>query len=156
MNKDVKGLLIYLLILLIVCLMPTGMVYFVFGVMFYDNNSKLSHLCLMIAISFFILYFLIPIIITHYAIKKHWSIYLDCFFNQWLSPSLVLVILLLLPLTTGIKVPGISETLCGFLYVSYISIVPCYCLIYIVIFWHNLWRLVKNLTTKKQSGCNKE
>ncbi len=144
-----------MLILLIVCLMPTGMVYFVFGVMFYDN-SKLSHLCLMITISFFILYFLIPITITHYAIKKHWSIYLDWFFNQWLSPSLVLVILLLLPLTTGIKIPEISETLCGSLYVSYISIVPCYCLIYIVIFWHNLWRLVKNLTTKKQSGCNKE
>ena len=145
MNKDVKGLLIYLLILLIVCLMPTGMVYFVFGVMFYDN-SKLSHLCLMITISFFILYFLIPITITHYAIKKHWSIYLDWFFNQWLSPSLILITLLLLPITLKVDdVAKVSWNFSVFLYDFYFGAIPCYCLIYIVIFWHNLWRLVRKI-----------
>ena len=145
MNKDVKGLLIYLLILLIVCLMPTGMVYFVFGVMFYDN-SKLSHLCLMITISFFILYFLIPIIITHYAIKKHWSVYLDRFFNQWLCPSLILITLLLLPITLKVDdVAKVSWNFSVFLYDFYFGAIPCYCLIYIVIFWHNLWRLVRKI-----------
>ncbi len=136
-----------MLIMLINILLPTVLFWgglIAFSLSYYKHYT-LTGIVTGLLIAIFILYFLIPIIITHYAIKKHWSVYLDRFFNQWLSPSLVLVILLLLPLTTGIKIPEISETLCGSLYFSYISIVPCYCLIYIVIFWHNLWRLVRKI-----------
>ena len=110
------------------------------------NHYTLTRIAIGLLITLFILYFLIPLITTHYAIKKHWSIYLDRFFNQWLLPSLVLVILLLPALTADIKIPvDISDELCKFLFISYISVAPCYCLIYLVIFWHNFFRLVKNL-----------
>ena len=110
------------------------------------NHYTLTRIAICLLITLFILYFLIPLITTHYAIKKHWSIYLDRFFNQWLLPSLVLVILLLPALTADIKIPvDISDELCKFLFISYISVAPCYCLIYLVIFWHNFFRLVKNL-----------
>ena len=147
MNKDVKGLIIYLLIMLINILIPTvslwvGLIAFLLSD---HNHYTLTRIAICLLITLFILYFLIPLITTHYAIKKHWSIYLDRFFNQWLLPSLVLVILLL-PMAAGIKIPDdVSEELFIFLSISYISVAPCYCLIYLVIFWHNFFRLVKNL-----------
>ena len=147
MNKDVKGLIIYLLILLINILLPTVLFWgglIAFSLSYYKHYT-LTGIVTGLLIAIFILYFLIPLITTHYAIKKHWSIYLDRFFNQWLLSSLVLVILLL-PMAPGIKIPDdVSEELFKFLSISYISVAPCYCLIYLVIFWHNFFRLVKNL-----------
>ena len=159
MNKDVKGLIIYLLIMLINILIPTvffwgGLIAFSLS---YYKHYTLTEIVIGLLIALFILYFLIPLITTHYAIKKHWSIYLDRFFNQWLLPSLVLVILLLPALTADIKIPvDISDELCKFLFISYISVAPCYCLIYLVIFWHNFFRLVKNLINKIRTGYNKK
>ena len=146
MNKDVKGLIVYLSLIIFVMLLP--LIYFIALTVVpvkpeYDEFGET--IFILIAIIFLFLYFLIPLITTHYAIKKHWSIYLDRFFNQWLLPSLVLVILLL-PMAAGIKIPDdVSEELFIFLSISYISVAPCYCLIYLVIFWHNFFRLVKNL-----------
>ena len=148
MNKDVKGLIIYLLIMLLNILIPTVFlwVWLIAFLLSDHNHYTLTRIAIGLLITLFILYFLIPLITTHYAIKKHWSIYLDRFFNQWLLPSLVLVILLLPALTADIKIPvDISDELCKFLFISYISVAPCYCLIYLVIFWHNFFRLVKNL-----------
>ena len=148
MNKDVKGLIIYLLIMLLNILIPTVFlwVWLIAFLLSDHNHYTLTRIAICLLITLFILYFLIPLITTHYAIKKHWSIYLDRFFNQWLLPSLVLVILLLPALTADIKIPvDISDELCKFLFISYISVAPCYCLIYLVIFWHNFFRLVKNL-----------
>ena len=148
MNKDVKGLIIYLLIMLLNILIPTVFlwVWLIAFLLSDHNHYTLTRIAICLLITLFILYFLIPLITTHYAIKKHWSIYLDRFFNQWLRPSLVLVILLLPALTADIKIPvDISDELCKFLFISYISVAPCYCLIYLVIFWHNFFRLVKNL-----------
>ena len=147
MNKDVKGLIIYLLIMLLNILIPTVFlwVWLIAFLLSDHNHYTLTRIAIGLLITLFILYFLIPLITTHYAIKKHWSIYLDRFFNQWLLPSLVLVILLL-PMVAGIKIPDdVSEELFIFLSISYISVAPCYCLIYLVIFWHNFFRLVKNL-----------
>ena len=158
MNKDVKGLIVYLLIMLINILIPTvslwvGLIAFLLSD---HNHYTLTRIAIGLLITLFILYFLIPLITTHYAIKKHWSIYLDRFFNQWLLPSLVLVILLL-PMAAGIKIPDdVSEELFIFLSISYISVAPCYCLIYLVIFWHNFFRLVKNLINKIRTGYNKK
>ena len=146
MNKDVKGLIVYLSLIIFVMLLP--LIYFIALTVVpvkpeYDEFGET--IFILIAIIFLFLYFLIPLITTHYAIKKHWSIYLDRFFNQWLLSSLVLVILLL-PMAPGIKIPDdVSEELFKFLSISYISVAPCYCLIYLVIFWHNFFRLVKNL-----------
>ena len=146
MNKDVKGLIVYLSLIIFVMLLP--LIYFIALTVVpvkpeYDEFGET--IFILIAIIFLFLYFLIPLITTHYAIKKHWSIYLDRFFNQWLLSSLVLVILLL-PMAPGIKIPDdVSEELFKFLSMSYISVAPCYCLIYLVIFWHNFFRLVKNL-----------
>ena len=143
MNKDVKGLIIYLLIMLINILIPTvslwvGLIAFLLSD---HNHYTLTRIVICLLITLFILYFLIPLITTHYAIKKHWSIYLDRFFNQWLLPSLVLVILLL-PMAAGINIlDDVSDAALD----CYISVAPCYCLIYLVIFWHNFFRLVKNL-----------
>ncbi len=146
MNKDVKGLIVYLSLIIFVMLLP--LIYFIALTVVpvkpeYDEFGET--IFILIAIIFLFLYFLIPLITTHYAIKKHWSIYLDRFFNQGLLSSLVLVILLL-PMAPGIKIPDdVSEELFKFLSMSYISVAPCYCLIYLVIFWHNFFRLVKNL-----------
>ena len=146
MNKDVKGLIVYLSLIIFVMLLP--LIYFIALTVVpvkpeYDEFGET--IFILIAIIFLFLYFLIPLITTHYAIKKHWSIYLDRFFNQWLLSSLVLVILLL-PMAPGIKIPDdVSEELFKFLSMSYISVAPCYCLIYLVIFLHNFFRLVKNL-----------
>ncbi len=148
MNKDVKGLIIYLLILLINILLPTVLFWgglIAFSLSYYKHYT-LTGIVTGLLIAIFILYFLIPIIITHYAIKKHWSIYLDWFFNQWLCPSLVLIILLLLPITLKVDdVAKVSWNFSVFLYDFYFGAIPCYCLIYIVIFWHNLWRLVRKI-----------
>ena len=147
MDKDVKGLIIYLLIMLLNILIPTVFlwVWLIAFLLSDHNHYTLTRIAICLLITLFILYFLIPLITTHYAIKKHWSIYLDRFFNQWLLSSLVLVILLL-PMAPGIKIPDdVSEELFKFLSISYISVAPCYCLIYLVIFWHNFFRLVKNL-----------
>ena len=154
MNKDVKGLIVYLLIMLINILIPTvslwvGLIAFLLSD---HNHYTLTRIAICLLITLFILYFLIPLITTHYAIKKHWSIYLDRFFNQWLLPSLVLVILLL-PMAAGINIlDDVSEDLS----MSYISVAPCYCLIYLVIFRHNFFRLVKNLINKIRTGYNKK
>ena len=158
MNKDVKGLIIYLLIMLLNILIPTVFlwVWLIAFLLSDHNHYTLTRIAIGLLITLFILYFLIPLITTHYAIKKHWSIYLDRFFNQWLLPSLVLVILLL-PMAAGIKIPDdVSEELFIFLSISYISVAPCYCLIYLVIFWHNFFRLVKNLINKIRTGYNKK
>ena len=147
MNKDVKGLIIYLSLIIFVMLLPE--IYFITGIMTPVNeaNEKLVNTIFFTAAIFFVfLYILIPMIITHYAIKKHWSIYLDWFFNQWLCPSLILITLLLLPITLKVDdVAKVSWNFSVFLYDFYFGAIPCYCLIYIVIFWHNLWRLVRKI-----------
>ena len=146
MNKDIKGLIVYLLLMSIIWTFPFLVVYFFFGALYYENNTLLANLNLLLAIAFFILYFILPVILTYFAIKKHWSRYLDKFFNQWLCPTLILITLLLLPVI--FKVDEIQHTnwdLSRILYGFYISVIPACCLAYIVIFIHNLIKFVKRI-----------
>ena len=146
MNKDIKGLIVYLLLMSITWTFPFLVVYFFFGALYYDNSTLLVILYLLQTIAFFILYFILPVILTYFAIKKHWSRYLDKFFNRWLWPTLILITLLLLPVI--FKVDEIQHTnwdLSRILYGFYISVIPACCLAYIVIFIHNLIKSVKRI-----------
>ncbi len=94
MNKDVKGLIKYLLIMSILFLIPLSILYFGFGALYYDDNNFLSYLNLLLAIILFLLYIMLPVIITYKAMKQHWSKYLDIFFANKILTTIILVILL--------------------------------------------------------------
>ncbi len=94
MNKDVKGLIKYLLIMSILFLIPLGILYFGFGALYYDDNNFLSYLNLLLAIILFLLYIMLPVIITYKAMKQHWSKYLNIFFKNKILTTLILVILI--------------------------------------------------------------
>lgn len=94
MNKDVKGLIKYLLIMSILFLIPLSILYFGFGALYYDDNNFLSYLNLLLAIILFLLYIMLPVIITYKAMKQHWSKYLDIFFKNKILTTLILVILI--------------------------------------------------------------
>ena len=94
MNKDVKGLIKYLLIMSILFLIPLSILYFGFGALYYDDNNFLSYLNLLLAIILFLLYIMLPVIITYKAMKQHWSKYLNIFFKNKILTTLILVILI--------------------------------------------------------------
>ena len=138
MNKDIKGLLKYLLIMLVIWLMPLGMLYFGFSALYYDDNVFLSYFNLALAVVLFILYFILPVIFTYKAMKYHWSKYLDIFFyNKWL-PTIVLIFFVILHLTEHIfhYSDGSSQLILGIIYVLFyiieIFIAPTYYLTYIL------------------------
>ena len=59
MNKDIKGLIKYLLFIFFVGLLPVGMFYCAFAALFYDDengNVFLAYLFLLLALVLFILY----------------------------------------------------------------------------------------------------
>ena len=148
MNKDIKGLIVYLLLMSIIWTFPFLVVYFFFGALYYDNSTLLVILYLLQTIAFFILYFILPVILTYFAIKKHWSRYLDKFFNRWLWPTLILITLLLLPVIFKVDEIqhtnwdlsriwdstyklGFKQNFIWFLYFSYSSMLSClYCNFY--------------------------
>ena len=148
MNKDIKGLIVYLLLMSIIWTFPalTILSFLLAYSSSDDGNEPLANLFLILVGVILILYFILPVILTYFAIKKHWSRYLDKFFNQWLWPTLILITLLLLPVI--FKVDEIQHTnwdLSRILYGFYISVIPACCLAYIVIFIHNLIKSVKRI-----------
>ena len=102
MNKDTKGLIVYLLLMSIIWTFPFLVVYFFFGALYYENNTLLANLNLLLAIAFFILYFILPVILTYFAIKKHWSRYLDKFFLHKWWPTILLLFFIFLHSTEHI------------------------------------------------------
>ena len=102
MNKDTKGLIVYLLLMSIIWTFPFLVVYFFFGALYYENNTLLANLNLLLAIAFFILYFILPVILTYFAIKKHWSRYLDKFFLHKWWPTILLAFFIFLHSTEHI------------------------------------------------------
>ena len=140
MNKDIKGLLKYLLIMLVIWLMPLGMLYC--GLLAYGlsdhYNDYFAIVFLLLGLVLFILYFILPIIFTYKAMKYHWSKYLDIFFyNKWL-PTIVLIFFVILHLTEHIfhYSDGSSQLILGIIYVLFyiieIFIATTYYLTYIL------------------------
>ena len=96
MNKDTKGLIVYLLLMSIIWTFPFLVLYFSFGALYYDNSTLLVILYLLQTIAFFILYFILPVIVTYFTIKKHWSRYLDKFFLHKWRPTILLLFFIFL------------------------------------------------------------
>ena len=102
MNKDIKGLIKYLLFIFFVWLLPVGM--------FYCGLLSLSEHCsvyivilaLLLGLVLFILYIILPVVFTYKAMKNHWSKYLDKFFYHKLWPTIVFILFIFLHSTEHI------------------------------------------------------
>ena len=102
MNKDIKGLIKYLLLMFFVWLLPVGM--------FYCGLLSLSEHCsvyivilaLLLGLVLFILYIILPVVFTYKAMKNHWSKYLDKFFYHKLWPTIVFILFIFLHSTEHI------------------------------------------------------
>ena len=149
MNKDVKGLIKYLLLIFFVWLLPVGMFYCAFSVLFYDDengNVFLAYLFLLLALVLFILYIILPVVFTYKAMKHHWSKYLDKFFYNKYAPTILFVVLLLCALSQLIKFTFFSEGIQLF-------VLPYYTLIYLTIL---LTRLIIWCKSKYKDMKNKQ
>ena len=146
MNKDVKGLIKYLLFIFFVGLLPVGM--------FYCGLLSLSEHCsvyivilaLLLGLVLFILYIILPVVFTYKAMKYHWSKYLDKFFYNKYAPTILFVVLLLCALSQLIKFTFFSEGIQLF-------VLPYYTLIFLTIL---LTRLIIWCKSKYKDMKNKQ
>ena len=139
MNKDVKGLIKYLLFIFFVWLLPVGMFYSAFAALFNsreDGNTFLMCLFLLLALVLFILYIILPVVFTYKAMKHHWSKYLDKFFYNKYAPTILFVVLLLCALSQLIKFTFFSEGIQLF-------VLPYYTLIFLTIIIYQTYRRIK-------------
>ncbi|HIS82639.1 hypothetical protein KID03_06855 [bacterium] len=146
MNKDIKGLIKYLLFIFFVWLLPVGM--------FYCGLLSLSEHCsvyivilaLLLGLVLFILYIILPVVFTYKAMKYHWSKYLDKFFYNKYAPTILFVVLLLCALSQLIKFTFFSEGIQLF-------VLPYYTLIFLTIL---LTRLIIWCKSKYKDMKNKQ
>ena len=139
MDKDVKGLIKYLLFIFFVWLLPVGMFYSAFAALFNsreDGNTFLMCLFLLLALVLFILYIILPVVFTYKAMKHHWSKYLDKFFYNKYAPTILFVVLLLCALSQLIKFTFFSEGIQLF-------VLPYYTLIFLTIIIYQTYRRIK-------------
>ncbi len=143
MNKDIKGLIKYLLLMLFVGLLPVGMFYSAFAALFNsreDGNAFLICLFLLLGLVLFILYIILPVVFTYKAMKHHWSKYLDKFFYHKLWPTIVFILFIILHSTEHIfhYSDSSEHLLLGIIYALFliieIFIAPLYYLPYIILF----------------------
>ena len=149
MNKDVKGLIKYLLFIFFVGLLPVGMFYSAFAALFNcreDGNAFLICLFLLLTLVLFILYIILPVVFTYKAMKYHWSKYLDKFFYNKYAPTILFVVLLLCALSQLIKFTFFSEGIQLF-------VLPYYTLIFLTIL---LTRLIIWCKSKYKDMKNKQ
>ncbi len=136
MNKDVKGLLKYILISFLIWFMLPAMFYCAIIALSLSSRGYefLAYICLIFGVILFLLYFILTEIFTYKAMKNHWSKYLDIFFyNKWL-PTIILVILIgLYFVLPPLKYEWIS-----------FFVLPYYCTIYLTILAVNLINWYKN------------
>ena len=137
MNKDIKGLIVYLLLMSIIWTFPFLVLYFSFGALYYDNSTLLVILYLLQTIAFFILYFILPVILTYFAIKKHWSKYLDRFFLHKWWPTILLLFFIFLHSTEHIfhyissSDKFLTSCICLIAIISEVFIAPTYYFTYL-------------------------
>ena len=142
MNKDIKGLIKYLLLMFFVWLLPIAILYC--GLLAYGlsdhYNDYIAMVVLLFALVLFILYIILPVIFTYKAMKHHWSKYLDKFFYNKYAPTVLLIILVLLQVKVNVLHYGTIyfNSLLGILhfllYVVEIFIAPTYYITYIILF----------------------
>ena len=142
MNKDVKGLIKYLLLIFFVWLLPYD--FFLLGIIpLYGGKISekfLDNMFLLLALVLFILYIILPVVFTYKAMKHHWSKYLDKFFYNKYAPTVLLIFLVLLQVKANVLNYGTIyfDSLLGILhfllYVVEIIIAPTYYITYIILF----------------------
>ena len=146
MNKDKKGLLAYIIITIVVILMPPTVIYLFLIATYYEipiGEELFKMLVLSITI-LFLLYFIAPVVVTHRAITKNWSRYLDKFFNNIVVSTLILITLLLL-LRVSDRLIMLNTDGAYFLYMTHMSAVCSYSLIYVTVLLHKIVKLIKKL-----------
>jgi len=151
MNKDIKDLIKYLIILVVEMFLPLiwfGMLFLGLGLS--ESNLIIPNFIAIIAVIMLliipIIYFLLPIIATILAIKHHWSVYLDEFFNQLKLPTIILGIVMAIIIIYEKYNIMIDFSYSRFWVLFYYAVIPPYCLIYLVILIHNIYQKFKNKT----------
>ena len=146
MNKDKKGLLAYIIITIVVILMAPSLS-FIFLVASTTPNEtliKLFNILLLSITILFLLYFIAPVVVTHRAITKNWSKYLDKFFNNIVVSTLILIALILL-MRVSDRLTMLNKDGAYFLFMTHVSAVCSYSLIYVTIMLHKIVNLIKKL-----------
>ena len=146
MNKDKKGLLAYIIITIVVILMAPSLSFIFLVALTTPNETliKLFNILLLSITILFLLYFIAPVVVTHRAITKNWSSYLDKFFNNIVVSTLILITLLLL-MRVSDRLIMLNTDGVIFLYLVYVSAVCSYSLIYVTILLHKIVNLIKKL-----------
>ncbi|MBR1619132.1 hypothetical protein IJ674_04480 [bacterium] len=151
MNKDKIGLIKYVSILVVEMFLPLiwfGMLFLGLGLS--ESNLIIPNFIAIIAVIMLliipIIYFLLPIIATILAIKHHWSVYLDEFFNQLKLSTIILGIVMAIIIIYEKYNIMIDFSYSRFWVLFYYAVIPPYCLIYLVILIHNIYQKFKNKT----------
>ena len=139
MNKDIKGLIVYLLLMSIIWTFPflTLLSFLAAYSVSDDGNEPLANLFLILAGVVLILYFILPILLTYFAIKKHWSRYLDRFFLHKWWPTILLLFFIFLHSTEHIfhyissSDKFLTSCICLIAIISEVFIAPTYYFTYL-------------------------
>lgn len=158
-NKELTGLLKYILMIVAVLFLPLLWVYS-FVCIFTPGQGLFSNILALIGFILFltlpIIHLLLPITVTVLAIKQHWNSYLDKFFNQFKNPSIVMLIIVLFIIIYEIS--NIEENIyySHFRTWFYAAIVLPYCMIYFVVLGHNILRKFAPLKNNSTTIIGKE
>ena len=139
MNKNIKGLIVYLLLMSIIWTFPflTLLSFLAAYSVSDDDNEPLANLFLILAGVVLILYFILPILLTYFAIKKHWSKYLDKFFLHKWWPTILLLFFIFLHSTEHIfhyissSDKFLTSCICLIAIISEVFIAPTYYFTYL-------------------------
>ena len=159
MNKDIKGLIVYLLLMSIIWTFPflTLLSFLAAYSVSDDGNEPLANLFLILAGVVLILYFILPVILTYFAIKKHWSKYLDRFFLHKWWPTILLLFFIFLHSTEHIfhyissSDKFLTSCICLIAIISEVFIAPTYYFTYLnlLIFRKKLRKFTEQKTPEK-------
>ena len=159
MNKNIKGLIVYLLLMSIIWTFPflTLLSFLAAYSVSDDGNEPLANLFLILAGVVLILYFILPILLTYFAIKKHWSKYLDRFFLHKWWPTILLLFFIFLHSTEHIfhyissSDKFLTSCICLIAIISEVFIAPTYYFTYLnlLIFRKKLRKFAEQKTPEK-------
>ena len=159
MNKDIKGLIVYLLLMSIIWTFPflTLLSFLAAYSVSDDGNEPLANLFLILAGVVLILYFILPVLLTYFAIKKHWSKYLDRFFLHKWWPTILLLFFIFLHSTEHIfhyissSDKFLWSCICLIAIISEVFIAPTYYFTYLnlLIFRKKLLKFTEQKTPEK-------